>query len=194
MQVISLFSGIGGFELAAEWVGWKNIVSCEIDPFGRKVLKHYWPESYHHKDIHTLTYAKIKKNTNWNPNEPTIIVGGFPCQPFSIAGQRKGTEDNRNLWPEMFRIIKEIKPDWVVGENVHGIVNWSDGMVFDQVQSDLENIGYEVQAYVLPSCAVNAPHRRDRVWIVAHTGIPGLERGEKKGNIKRKWDFTSQFI
>ena len=173
MQVISLFSGIGGFELAAEEVGWDIKVSCEINSFCRTILKYYWPKVYHHKDVKTLTYEKIKKYSTWNPKNPTIIVGGFPCQPFSIAGKRKGTEDNRNLWPEMYRIIKEIKPDWVVGENVHGIVNWENGMVFEQIQIDLESIGYETQAYILPAISVNAPHRRDRVWFVAHANNTG---------------------
>lgn len=167
MQVISLFAGIGGFDLAAEWAGWKTVVTCEIAEFPRKVLRYYWPDAYHHDDVKTLTKETIVKNSNWNENEPTIIVGGFPCQPYSAAGKRLGKEDDRHLWPENYRIIREVKPRWVVGENVHGLINWSGGLVFHEVQADLEAAGYEVWPYVLPAVSVNAPHRRDRVWFVA---------------------------
>ena len=97
-----------------------------------------------------------------------VISGGFPCQPYSTAGKRLGKEDERHLWPEMLRAIREVSPRWVVGENVRGLVNWNDGLVFDEVQADLEAEGYEVQPFLLPACAVNAPHRRDRIWFVAH--------------------------
>ena len=173
MQVISLFSGIGGFELAAEWAGWTNIASCEINPFGRRVLEYYWPDAYHHDDIHTLTYETIKEKSKWDESKATIIVGGFPCQPYSTAGKRLGKNDDRHLWPKMLRIIREIKPAWVVGENVFGLVNWSGGLVFEEVQADLEAEGYEVQPYVLPAASVGAPHRRDRVWFVAHANDKG---------------------
>jgi DNA (cytosine-5)-methyltransferase 1 len=169
---ISLFSGIGGFDLAAQWAGWDNLASCEINPFGRRHLAYYWPEAYHHDDIKTLTgeiiehEAQKRYDPDWRA-DGVILSGGFPCQPYSLAGKRLGKEDERHLWPEMLRVIREIKPDWIVGENVFGLVNWSDGLVFDEVQTDLEAQGYEVQAYVLPACAANAPHRRDRVWIVA---------------------------
>ena len=174
MKHISLFSGIEGFSIAAELAGWTNIVSCEINPFGSAISKHYWPDAYHHDDIKTLNYDTIdieltrRFGVDWK-NDGIIITGGFPCQPYSLAGKRKGTEDERHLWPEMFRVIREVKPTWVVGENVFGIVNWSGGLVFEQVQSDLEAEGYEVQPYVLPACGVNAPHRRDRVWFVAYS-------------------------
>ena len=168
MKHISLFSGIGGFDLAATWAGWDNIVSCEINPFCNKVLKYYWPNAYHHNDIKTLTYEKINENLSAGWDGPNIVIsGGFPCQPYSFAGKRKGKDDDRHLWPEMLRVIRELQPRWVVGENVFGLVNWDGGLVFDEVQSDLEAEGYEVQPYVLPACAVNAPHRRDRVWFVA---------------------------
>ena len=174
MYHISLFSGIGGFDLAAEWAGWENIVSCEINLFGNKVLNYYWPDAYHHTDIHTLTYNLIndeltkRKGQNWRTKD-IILTGGFPCQPYSLAGKRLGKEDERHLWPEMLRIIREIQPKWIVGENVLGIVNWNGGLVFDEVQTDLEAEGYEVQPYVLPAASVNAPHRRDRVWFVAYS-------------------------
>ncbi len=156
-----LFSGIGGFDLAAEWMGWQNIFHCEINDFSQKVLKYYWPNSISYDDI---------KQTDFSVHRGTIdiLTGGFPCQPYSQAGKRKGKEDDRHLWPEMLRAIREIQPRWVVGENVFGLINWSWGMVFNEVQTDLEAEGYEVWPYVLPACAVNAPHKRDRVWFVAH--------------------------
>ena len=157
----SLFSGIGGFDLASEWMGWENRFHCEWNEFGQKVLKHYWPKSESYGDITKTDF------TIWN-GRIDILTGGFPCQPYSSAGRRLGTEDERHLWPEMLRAIREIQPRWVVGENVFGLVNWNDGMVFDEVQADLETEGYEVQPYVLPAVAVNAPHRRDRIWFVAH--------------------------
>jgi DNA (cytosine-5)-methyltransferase 1 len=172
MKHISLFSGIGGFDLAAEWMGWQNIASCEINPFCNKVLAHYWPDAYHHDDIHTLTFDLLnekisKKYPDWQSDD-IILTGGFPCQPYSQAGKRLGKEDERHLWPEMLRVIREVRPRYIVGENVSGLVNWSDGLVFEEVQVDLENEGYEVQAFILPACAVDAPHRRDRVWFIAN--------------------------
>lgn len=157
----SLFSGIGGFDLAAEWAGWTNMFNCEIDPFCRRVLKYHFPNAVQYEDIKTTDF------TVWR-GRIDVLTGGFPCQPFSVAGKRKGTDDDRYLWPEMLRAIREISPRWVVGENVRGFVNWSDGMVLDTVFADLEALGYEVQPFILPACAVDAPHRRDRVWIIAH--------------------------
>lgn len=181
---IGLFEGIGGFGLAAHWAGWKTYATCEINPFGRRVLEHYWPGAYHHGDIKTLDYGTIDVELSkrfggkWRDDE-TIVTGGFPCQPFSVAGQRKGTEDDRHLWPEMLRVVREIGPDWVVGENVLGIVSWSDGLVFEQVQADLEAEGYEVQPYVLPAASVNAPHKRERVWFIAYSIGNGHDRNER---------------
>ena len=187
---ISTFSGIGGFELASEWMGWKNYASCEINPFGSKVLEYHWTQAYHHGDIKTLTYELLNEQLiqrfgeGWR-NEPIILTGGFPCQPFSLAGKRKGTEDDRHLWPEMLRLIREIKPEYVLGENVGGIISWDGGLVFDQVQTDLEAEGYEVQPFILPACAVNAPHKRDRVWFVAHYAGEGWsERNRSETNIQ----------
>ena len=158
----SLFSGIGGFDLASQWMGWKNVFHCENNPFGKRVLQYYWPNAISYDDIRTTDFTIHRGKID-------ILTGGFPCQPFSLAGKRKGTEDDRHLWPEMLRAIREIGPSWVVGENVFGITNWSGGLVFEQVQADLEAEGYEVQPFILPACSVNAPHRRDRVWFVAHT-------------------------
>jgi DNA (cytosine-5)-methyltransferase 1 len=156
----SLFSGIGGFDLAAQWLGWENVFHCEWNPFGQRVLKHYWPNADSHHDI-------TKTNFTQYANRIDILTGGFPCQPYSSAGKRKGKEDERHLWPEMLRVIREVAPRYVVGENVLGLTNWDGGLVFDEVQTDLESAGYEVAAVVIPAAAVNAPHGRDRVWFVA---------------------------
>ena len=168
MTHASIFSGIGGFDLAAEWAGWTNVFNCEIDPFCRKVLKCHFPKAAQYEDIRTTDF------TVWR-DRIDVLTGGFPCQPFSVAGKRKGTGDDRYLWPEMLGAIREIRPRWVVGENVLGIVDWSEGLVFEQVCSDMENEGYEVQPFVLPACSVNAPHRRYRVFIVAHRSDAGSE-------------------
>ncbi len=167
----SLFSGIGGFDLAAQWMGWENKFHCEINEFGQKILKYYWPNAISYSDI-TKTDFTIHRGSI------DILTGGFPCQPFSLAGKRKGTEDDRHLWPEMLRAIREIQPTWIVGENVYGIINWSKGLVFEQVQIDLEAEGYEVQSVILPACSLDAPHRRDRVWFVAYRNIEQRERKE----------------
>jgi DNA (cytosine-5)-methyltransferase 1 len=157
----SLFSGIGGFDLAAEWMGWDNVFHCEWMPFPRKILSHYWPEAISYHDITTTDFRQ-------HAGQIDILTGGFPCQPYSAAGKRKGKDDDRHLWPHMLRCIREVKPRWVVGENVFGIATWNGGMVFDEVCAELETEGYAVQPFVLPAAAVNAPHRRDRVWFVAN--------------------------
>lgn len=174
MTHASLFSGVGGFDLAAEWTGWTNMFNCEIDGFCRKVLKYHFPDAQQYADIRTTDFTVRRGRID-------VLTGGFPCQPFSLAGKRRGTEDDRYLWPEMLRAIREVRPRWVVGENVPGIISWSDGLVFEQVCADLENEGYEVLAFILPACAVDAPHRRDRVWIIAHRNDAGSEdsRGER---------------
>jgi DNA (cytosine-5)-methyltransferase 1 len=162
----SLFSGIGGFDLAAEWMGWENVFHCEWNEFGRKILNHHFPEADSFEDITKTDFRKYEGTID-------LISGGFPCQPFSLAGKRKGTEDERYLWHEMLRAIQEIKPKFVIAENVYGIVNIDGGMVFEQVCLDLENEGYEVQPFVIPACAKDAPHRRDRVWFVAYSSRNG---------------------
>jgi DNA (cytosine-5)-methyltransferase 1 len=180
----SLFSGIGGFDLASEWMGWENVFHCEWNEFGKKVLHHYWPNAESFDDITKTDFTKYA-------NKIDILTGGFPCQPYSSAGQRKGKEDERHLWPEMLRAIQEIKPKYIVGENVFGLLNWNGGMVFDEVHSDLESAGYEVQAVVIPAAAVNAPHGRDRVWFVATNtqfkseGSDGGTNNKTERNIRR---------
>ena len=169
----SLFSGIGGFDLAARWAGWDNLFNCEIDLFCRTVLKYHFPDAEQYGDIKTTDF------TVWR-DRIDVLSGGFPCQPFSQAGKRKGTEDDRYLWPEMLGVIRSVRPRWVVGENVLGIVNWSKGLVFEQVCSDLEAEGYEVQPFVIPACGVNAPHRRYRTWFVAHRSDARLEDVRRK--------------
>tara|TARA_Y100001972_G_scaffold47312_1_gene58352 strand:- start:1729 stop:2508 length:780 start_codon:yes stop_codon:yes gene_type:complete len=180
----SLFSGIGGFDLAAEWMGWENVFHCEIDPFGQRVLKHHFPNSIAHEDIKELEATQYYGRVD-------IITGGFPCQPFSNAGQRKGTQDDRHLWPQMLRVISEVSPSFVVGENVLGLLNWSGQkgrgkMVFDQVCFDLEAQGYKVAPIVLPACGKDAPHRRDRIFFVAYSKAKRLQRGDGKGEGRRR--------
>lgn len=165
----SLFSGIGGFDLASEWIGWENVFHCEWMEFPRKVLDYYWPKADSYTDICKTDFTKYA-------NKIDILTGGFPCQPFSMAGKRKGTEDERYLWGEMLRAIQEIKPKFVIAENVFGITNIDGGLVFEQVCVELEAEGYEVQPFIIPACAKNAPHRRDRCWFVAYSDSDGLKQ------------------
>jgi len=184
----SLFSGIGGFDLAAEWMGWENVFHCEWNEFGKKVLNHYWPNAISYDDI-TKTDFTIHRG------KIDILTGGFPCQPYSAAGKRKGKEDERHLWPEMLRAIGEIQPGWIVGENVLGLVNWSGGLVFEEVCADLENKGYEVQPFILPACAKDAPHQRQRVWFIAkNTMRNGCLFGgseKTKSNDGKQWNTSA---
>lgn len=169
----SLFSGIGGFDLAAEWAGWQNAFHCEWNEFGQKILKYYWPNATSYGDITKTDF------TIWR-SRIDVLSGGFPCQPYSYAGKRLGKEDDRHLWPEMLRTIREIAPSYVVGENVHGIITWNGGMVFHEVQAELENEGYEVQPCLLPACSVGALHRRDRTWFIAYSKHNRLRRWEQQ--------------
>ncbi|MGJ1329381.1 DNA cytosine methyltransferase [Sphingobacterium multivorum] len=191
----SLFSGIGGFDLAAQWIGWKNIFHCEINPFCQKILNHYWPNAKSYTDIKQTDFSIYRGKID-------VLSGGFPCQPFSTAGRRKGAEDDRYLWPEMLRAIDEIRPTWVVGENVAGLASMVQPEAYktevesqiniqgevdqeaileyqqyvtETVCSDLEHLGYSVQTIIIPACAVGAPHRRDRIWFIANRSDAGTE-------------------
>lgn len=158
---LSLFSGIGGLDLAAERAGFRTVGQCEFADYPYQVLCRHWPDVPKWRDICTLSGGDFYDRTGLRTVD--VLSGRFPCQPFSVAGKRRGTEDDRYLWPEMLRVIKELRPAWVVGENVAGIIN----MALDQVLSDLEAQGYETRTFVIPACGVDAPHRRDRVAIVA---------------------------
>ena len=196
----SLFSGIGGFDLAASWMGWRNAFHCEIDEFCSRVLKYHFPDSEHYGNIKTTDFTKWRGRID-------VLSGGFPCQPFSVAGRRRGASDDRYLWPEMLRAIREIQPTWVVGENVAGILTMvqpgeetpvageramfgedyeetelRQRYVVETVCSDLEHEGYSVQPLVIPACAVGAPHRRDRVWFVARLASDTESSGNNRAS------------
>jgi DNA (cytosine-5)-methyltransferase 1 len=158
----SLESGIGGFDYAAEQTGWENVFHNEINPFCRTILNYYWPKAKSYANVFGFNGYEWRGKVD-------IITGGFPCQPFSHAGKRKGTSDDRHIWPENMRIVREAQPSWCVFENVPGIINIENGMVFEQVCADLENEGYEVTPFIIPACATDKDHRRDRVWFVAYS-------------------------
>ena len=187
MNHIGLFEGIGGFSLAARWMGWETIAWCEWNPFCQKVLNYHFPKAKQHGDITTTDFTIYRGQCD-------ILTGGFPCQPYSVAGKRLGKEDERHPWPHMLRAIREIKPYWVVGENVSGLINWNGGMVFDEVQTDLENEGYEVIPFVLPACGVDAPHKRDRVWFIAysHEKFKPFTVQPKNTTVKNIWEWEKE--
>ena len=170
LKVLDLFSGLGGFSLGLERTGhFETVAFCDNDKYSKLIIDKHWKGKKVYEDVREIT----KENLIADGIElPDVITGGFPCQPFSVAGKQKGTSDDRHLWPEMFRIIKVLKPRIVVGENVRGIVNIQDGMVFETVCTNLEDEGYEVQAFNIPAAGVGAPHRRERIWIIATLGDP----------------------
>ena len=178
---LDLFSGIGGFALAAGWAGFETVGFCDNEPYAQAVLKKHWPDVPIHGDIKALDGTAYRG--------VTLLTGGFPCQPFSNAGKRRGKDDDRYLWPQMLRVIQEARPAWIVGENVVGII----GLALDQVCADLEGQGYEVEPIIIPACAVDAPHRRDRVWIVGHSQCQRLEGldSEKLSKCDSEWKTTN---
>lgn len=165
MKKLSLFSGIGGIDLAAEWAGIETVAFCEREPFPKKVLRKHWPNVPIYDDVCTLSREVLERDGVIGPGRAIdIISAGYPCQPFSNAGKRRGKEDDRHLWPEVKRLLSEIRPRWFLGENVAGHIT----LGLDDVLSDLESIGYTAQPVVIPACAVGAPHRRDRIFILAY--------------------------
>ena len=167
MRILDLFAGIGGFSLAGHWLGWETVAFVEWDDYCKKVLTKNFPGVPIYGDI---------KQYRGQEGTADVICGGFPCQPFSQAGKRQGQADDRYLWPEMLRVIQEVKPRWVVGENVAGLITMEDGRTLERILTDLEDAGYRSEVFVIPACGVGAWHRRDRIWIVANTDNKGLER------------------
>ena len=179
MNHLDLFSGIGGFSLGLEKAGFTTKAFCEMDPFCKLVLNKHWKDIPVYDNIKTLNGTQIEKDIG----AIDIITGGFPCQPYSVAGKQKGTNDDRYLWPEMFRVIREVQPTFVIAENVKGLVNIQDGMVFETVCSDLESEGFEVQTFIIPAAGIGAPHKRERVWIVGYSEHNGsLTSKIRRGN------------
>ena len=173
MNVLDLFSGIGGFSVGLEKAGFNTVAFCEIEPYCQGVLRKHWPDTPIYNDVRSLTAEQLRADgLVW----PDVIVGGYPCQPFSVAGKQRGAEDDRHLWPEVYRLIKEIRPSWGIFENVAGHIT----MGLDEVLSDLEAEGYAARPFVIPACGVDAPHRRDRVWIVAHSNRSADRRASRK--------------
>lgn len=182
LRVLDLFSGIGGFSLGLERTGgFETVAFCEIDPFCQKVLRKHWPG--------VPVYSDVRMLRGYMFGDIDVICGGYPCQPFSLAGQRRGAEDDRHLWPKMYRLIQESRPAWVIGENVAGHVS----MGLDEVLSDLETADYTCQTFNIPACAVDAPHRRERLWIVAHAERIGrtLQRSSVEESAQQSFEGAS---
>ena len=183
LRHLDLFSGLGGFSLGLEATGgFETVAFCDIEKFSRKVLKKHWPNVKQYKDIKELTYEQIKEDT-LAPID--IVTGGYPCQPFSIAGSQRGEKDKRHLWPDMFRIVKECKPTWVIGENVSGHIK----LGLDTVLQDLESEGYSVRAFSISASSIGANHQRERVWIIAHSNMENTRQHGRR--IESTWDTES---
>ncbi len=186
INVLDLFSGIGGFSLGLERAGFKTVAFCEIEKYPQSIIKKHWPNVPIYEDVKQLTKEKL---INDGINDIGLICGGYPCQPFSVAGKQRGQEDDRHLWPEMYRLIKSIRPRWVIAENVAGHIN----MGLDNVLSNLEDANYTWQTFVIPACAVNAIHRRDRVWIIGNAQYDGQSTAEvRQGHRKRNDGNTAR--
>lgn len=179
MRILDLFAGIGGFSLAGHWAGMETAAFAEWSYFQQKVLKKNFPGVPVYGDITQFNYEEEREKIG----SIDIVCGGFPCQPFSSAGKRKGRSDDRYLWPEMLRVIREVQPAWVIGENVAGLVSMDSGSVLEQVCCDLEGEGYAVQSFIIPAISKGAPHRRDRIWIVANSykNNDGAKSGKVRG-------------
>jgi len=194
LKLLDLFSGLGGFSLGLERTGhFKTVAFCDNDKYSRLILDKHWKGTKVYEDIRQITKEQFDAD---GIEYPDIITGGFPCQPFSIAGKQKGTSDDRHLWPEMFRIIKTFQPRFVIGENVRGIVNIQDGLVFETVCTDLESEGYEVQPFNIPAAGVGAPHRRERIWFIAVredvANTIGNDEGEEISRGNEEEDFVQE--
>ena len=174
----SLFSGIGGFDLASEWMGWENVFQVEIDDYCQKVLAKNF--------LNVKRYGDIKEFKG-QPGSVDILTGGFPCQSFSHAGKRKGKSDDRWLWPEYLRIIREIKPAYVVGENVAGLISMEDGKTLEGIFTDLEGEGYEIESFIIPAFSVGAIHRRDRIWIIGYASNSSGNGFDRPGKFKSRF-------
>ena len=191
LKILDLFSGLGGFSLGLERTGhFKTVAFCDNDKFSNLVLQKHWKGVKIYNNVKEITKERLEAD---GIESPDIITGGFPCQPFSVAGKQKGTSDDRHLWPEMFRIIKAFKPRFVIGENVRGIVNIQDGVVFETVCTNLEDEGYEVQPFNIPAAAVGAPHRRERIWFIAvREDVVNSEHiGSSTSEIERSFNTSS---
>jgi len=191
LKILDLFSGLGGFSLGLERTGhFETIAFCDNEKYSKLILNKHWKGVKIYNDVREISKEKFKED---GIEFPDIITGGFPCQPFSVAGKQKGTSDDRHLWPEMFRIIKAFKPRFVIGENVRGIVNIQDGVVFETVCTDLESEGYEVQPFNIPAAGVGAPHRRERIWIIAirEDVVNAKHNGSLTSTIEGSFDKTS---
>lgn len=183
MTHIGLFEGIGGFSLAARWAGWQTPVMVEWNPYCQAVLKKNFPDAVIFGDIHEFDGRPYAGQFD-------ILTGGFPCQPYSHAGKRAGNDDDRALWPQMLRVIREIKPAWIVGENVAGLLTMDGGRVLAGILADLEDAGYSPEIYSIPALAVGAPHERERIWIVAH--CDNQQRHRTRGTWRRRNEFANQ--
>lgn len=173
---LSLFTGIGGIDLAAEWAGFRSVGQCEWKDYQTKILEKHWPNVPRWRDIRELSASEFIQRTGIRAGELTLISGGFPCQPFSVAGNQKGKEDERYLWPEMHRTIRELHPAYILGENVPGIMH----IAADDICKDLEREGYEVGIFNYEAAAVGAVHRRERFFFVAHTR--SVRRSPRRNN------------
>jgi len=199
LKTLDLFSGIGGFSIGLERAGFKTVAFCEIDKYCKLVLQKHWKDVKIYHDVREITKRQFEED---GCELPEVITGGVPCQPFSVAGKQKGTDDNRHLWPEMFRVIQDFSPKWIIIENVRGLINIQDGVVFERMHLDLANEGYEAQSFIIPAAGVGAPHRRDRVWIVANSRrtIRGQQSSRNKESIgsgafqETKWSADSDSV